>query len=103
MTARIRDWAAGHPKISRVWIFDNGADVDLPDEESVRLALEIEPVGDSEETATLWMAQGDRWRRELQRLLGCRVELLWFDPDRGRGEPRTTAADPRALIYDRYG
>lgn len=103
MTTRIGEWAAGHPKISRVWMCGDDAGDDTHEETTVELALEIEPVGDSEETATLWIAQGDRWRRELQRRLGCRVELLWLDPDRGRSEPGATAADARALVYDRYG
>src|SRR5262245_46996458 len=66
----IADWATADPRIRRVWV--SGADM---------VALELEPVPDSEETFVVWMAHCRRWHGELERRLGRRVRLAWIDPD----------------------
>lgn len=67
----IVEWAAAHPKIRRVWVFGSGTDV----------AVELQPVADSEETLPVWMANCEQWRRELQDRTGQAVRLEWRDPD----------------------
>jgi hypothetical protein len=71
----ISDWATANPRIRRVWISSgerSGCDL---------IALELEPVPDSEETFAVWIAHCRRWHGELEARLGRRVRLAWVDPD----------------------
>jgi hypothetical protein len=71
----ITDWAAANPRIRRVWLSSGERSAcDL-------IALELEPVPDSEETFAVWMAHARRWHGELEARLGRRVRLGWVDPD----------------------
>jgi hypothetical protein len=45
----------------------------------------------------VWVANGGRWRRELQARIDQAVNLDWFDPD---GATRQ-AAEAKTLIYAR--
>jgi hypothetical protein len=77
----IAEWAARNPKIRRVWVSDSRAeDAPRPDE-GIVIAVELQPVADSEETFAVWMANCDKWRVELQARLGRIVDLEWLDPD----------------------
>jgi hypothetical protein len=79
----IVDWAAAHPRIRRVWM--SGGDL---------IALEVEPVADSEETFAVWIANCRKWHAELEARLGRRVSLACLDPDVGLREPL------EELVYD---
>jgi len=102
LSAVIAEWAAGDPRVRRVWLFGSREDAPAPDG-SIDIALELQPVADSEETMTVWMANCDKWRVELQTRTGRTVELEWLDPD---GPTRTTQAESgevRSLLYQRAG
>jgi len=74
----IADWAAANPKVRRVWVLRR----DTKDGE-VDIAVELQPVADSEETFALWVADGEAWRSQLQARTGRSVNLEWVDPDKG--------------------
>lgn len=88
----ITRWAAGNPRIRRVWLSADAA--------KIAVLLELQPVGDSEETMAVWMAHCDAWRDELRRQLGQTVEIDWHDPDTETPLSRR-AGDGRKLVYER--
>jgi hypothetical protein len=85
MHEAIADWASRRPRIRRIWASER------------RLALELQPVADSEETLAVWMANAERWQRELCVRLGEGVELGWFDPDGATVTPE----ESMLLVYER--
>lgn len=91
LTALLAEWAARNPKIRRAWGCDGT--------EAARIAigLELQPVADSEETTVVWLANCQRWQRELEALTGEPVDLGWFDPHTSQ----PVCGEARTLIYDR--
>jgi hypothetical protein len=47
----------------------------------IDVAVEPQPVADSEESLPVWMAHCETWRRQLQALTGRAVRLQLRDPD----------------------
>jgi hypothetical protein len=92
LSAAIAEWAAANPDIQRVWMVAVAAP-----KEAIELLAELQPSADSEETLAVWVANGGRWRRELQARVDQAVNLDWFDPD-GATRP---AAEAKTLIYAR--
>lgn len=97
LTAVIADWAARNPKIRRVWTCET------PVADAVALALELQPVADSEETGVVWLANCEQWRRELQSRLQRAVDLEWLDPDEATAPNQPRPAEVGTLIYERAG
>jgi hypothetical protein len=97
LTAVIADWAARNPKIRRVWACET------PVAQAVAVALELQPVADSEETSAVWLANCEKWRRQLQSRLHRSVDLEWLDPDEASAPNQPRPAEVRTLIYDRAG
>lgn len=97
LTAVIADWAGRNPKIRRVWACE------APVPQAVAVALELQPVADSEETSAVWLANCEKWRGELQSRLRCSVDLEWLDPDDAMGPNQLRPAEVRTLIYERVG
>jgi hypothetical protein len=95
LTALIADWAARNPKIRRVWACE------APIPQTVAVALELQPVADSEETSAVWLANCEKWRRELQRRLHRGVDLEWLDPDEASAPNQPRPVEVRTLIYER--
>ena len=95
LTAVIAEWAARDPKIRRVWACDT------PVPEALAIALELRPVGDSEETAAVWLANCERWRRELQGRVRRAVDLEWLDQDESSAPNQPRPGEVRALVYER--
>lgn len=85
MHQAIAEWAAARPRIRRIWAVGD------------TVALELQPVADSEETLAVWMANGERWRGELHAHIDPGIELAWFDPD-GATAP---LAEAKLLVYER--
>ena len=101
LTDSITRWAAGNPRIRRVWLFRNGARQDRRHNGQIEIAVELEPVFDSEETLTVWMANAGSWQSQLSKRVAAPVELEWFDPDGGAIQP--TLEQDKALVYERAG
>jgi hypothetical protein len=92
LSALIAQWAARQPRIRRVWLCaSEGAQA-----EDIAVTLELQPVGDSEETLAVWMAHCEEWRKELEARLGRPVPIDWRDLDDGLG-----SVEASTLIYER--
>lgn len=92
LAVAIAEWAAANPRIRRVWMSGGAAP-----EEPIELLAELQPAVDSEEALGVWVANGGRWRRELQSRLGQSVNLDWFDPDGTTGP----IGEAKTLVYAR--
>lgn len=94
LSALIASWAKREPRIRRVWLArdaHNGSG-------AVSIEVELQPVGDSEETMPIWLAQAGRWRAELEARLARPIEFGFADPD--RVAPLAAAT---TLIFERPG
>src|SRR5262245_17080965 len=92
-------WAQAIPAIRRGWLLSEASAYRPGDEISV--AIEVEPVGDSEETLVLWLAHSDQWQSELQEQTRLRVNLEWFDLDGNTPKIRGALVNASGLIYER--
>ena len=91
----LAQWAAEQPQVRRVWVFSgrsNGA---------LDVALELSPVGDSEETLGVWMARSERWHAQLAKRMPCKVDLEWIDPDASSRPARARQGEAKRLVYER--
>jgi hypothetical protein len=95
LTALLADWAARNPKIRRIWTCESHISGALA------VALELRPVADSEETAAVWLANCEVWRRDLARRLHRAVELEWIDGDERATPNQPAPGEVRTLIYER--
>lgn len=86
----VAEWAATNPKIKRAWIVGE-----------LEVAVEIQPVGDSEETFALWAAKGEQWRSQLRERIDPTLELEWFDPDRDEPIVGDQLAQGKTLVFER--
>jgi hypothetical protein len=91
----VADWAAREPAIRRVWTCKSHV------RDALAVALELRPVADSEETAAVWLANCERWRRELEDRLGRAVDLEWLDLDESAAPNQPRPGELRTLIYER--
>jgi hypothetical protein len=89
-------WADSNPRIRRVWLFHGGAKRNANSDAVAEIAIEMEPVPDSEETIAVWIAHAEQWQAELERCVGSSVDLEWFDPD-----VDAPLGDTAILAYDR--
>ena len=101
VTDSIVRWAAEHPEVCRVWIFGSRAKDTHRPESDIDIAVELEPVGDSEETLTRWIAHADLWRSELRSRVVPKVDLEWFDPDGNTPTIEAGLNEAKVLIYER--
>jgi hypothetical protein len=85
MTKWIAHWAAQNPRIRRVWVAPGH-----------HVTVELEPVGDSDETAAIWMAKGPAWQKQLRTQLSPDADLEWFDPS-----ARGVDGAGKVLVYER--
>jgi hypothetical protein len=99
LSETIGEWAARNPRIRRVWVAASRASGNS--DETLPIALELQPVGDSEETIAQWIAHGKKWRRELQASLGRPVDLEWLDPDAATTTTQLGFGEANALVYER--
>jgi hypothetical protein len=76
----VSDWYALNPDIARLWVYE----ADEPDHDDARdiyVTVALTPVCDSDDISPIWLARCTDWQRDLQRLIGRRVHLDWFDGD----------------------
>ena len=97
--SRIVAWAQAIPVIRRGWLVGGASGYRFGDE--INVAIEVEPVGDSEETLVLWLANSDRWQLQLQEQTRLPVSLEWFDLDGSTPKVREALANAGGLIYER--
>jgi predicted nucleotidyltransferase len=95
-TERLAAWAAANPRIRRVWLFGSDAKRNARADTDVDVAIEMEPVPDSEETIAYWIAHAEEWQAEVEKAVGSSVDLEWFDPD-----VDAPLGDKAILAYDR--
>jgi hypothetical protein len=80
-TGRIAsEWYALNPDIRRLWVYEAG-ETDPDDARDIHVVVALAPVCDSDDTSPIWLARCTSWQRQLQRLIGRRVHLEWFDGD----------------------
>ena len=94
-------WAEATPRVRRLWLIGSSAKGVKRSDREVELALEVEPVADSEETIPVWLSNRERWRGELEQRLGQSVDLEWFDPDGSTPAVQDALRDASVLVYDR--
>jgi hypothetical protein len=88
--AAVAEWAAGNPKIKRAWIVGE-----------LEVAVQIQPVADSEETIAVWLAKGEQWRSQLRERIDPTLELQWFDPDRDEPILGEALGEDKTLVFER--
>jgi predicted nucleotidyltransferase len=94
-------WAEATPRIRRLWIFGSQAKGTHEPDSDIDIAIEIEPVGDSEETLTLWIVNSENWHAQLQQCISLQVDLEWFDPDGSTPKVHGALRETGVLVYDR--
>jgi hypothetical protein len=95
----VAEWAAADPKIKRAWVLCDGAADPQP--EDLEIAVEIQPVADSEETLAVWLWKGEQWRSQLRARIGPNVKLEWVDPDRDDPALGKELEQAKVLVYER--
>jgi predicted nucleotidyltransferase len=96
----LADWAARTPTVRRVWVFGSRARGTHRPDSDIDIAVELEPVADSEETLLVWMANSEKWRSQLQDRISMPVDLEWFDPNGGTGTIRAALDEAKTLVYE---
>jgi hypothetical protein len=96
----VAEWAARNPRIKRAWMLGNPA-VDEPAEQEIEIAVELQPVADSEETFAVWLAKGEQWHSQLRERFGSKVQLVWVDPDLDEPALAKELEQARVLVYER--
>ena len=93
-------WAQAIPVIRRGWLVGGAASRYRRGDE-INLAIEVEPVADSEETLVLWLANSDQWQSQLLEQTRLPVSLEWFDLDGRTPKVRGALSEVGGLIYER--
>ena len=101
VTESIAGWAAETPEVRRVWVFGSHAIGTATCDGDLDVAVELEPVADSEETLTRWIPCAALWRSQLQRRTAVSIALQWFDPDGRTPTMQERLDEGRLLIYER--
>jgi hypothetical protein len=76
----LSEWYALNSSIRRLWAYEVG-EPDLDDGRDIYVVAALTPVCDSDDISPIWLAKCTDWQRQLQRLIGRRVHLDWFDGD----------------------
>ena len=98
---RAAEWAERQPRVRRLWMFGSRAKGNPRPDSDLDIAVEIEPVPDSEETLPYWITCWERWQSELQRKTEYPVDLDWFDPDGSTQQVAQGLREGSILLYDR--
>ena len=96
----VAEWAARNPKIRRAWMLGD-PDANEPAEREIEVAVEIQPVADSEETFAVWLAKAEQWNSQLRERFGSTVQLLWVDPNLEDPALGKAPGRARVLVYER--
>jgi hypothetical protein len=96
----VAEWAARNPKITRAWMLGDPA-AEEPAEQEIEIAVELQPVADSEETLAVWLAKGAQWHSQLRARFGAKVQLVWVDSDLDEPALGRKLEQARILVYER--
>ena len=80
MAGIVSEWYARNPDIRRLWVYEAGR-TDSDDARDIYVVVALTPVCDSDDISPIWLARSTGWQRHLQKLMGRRVHLDWFDGD----------------------
>lgn len=94
----ISRFAAENRRIRRAWLVGDAAKGSPGNR--IGIAIEVEPVGDSEETLAVWLANEGRWQAQLQLRLSRDVGLEWVDTD-ATHTARSQRDEAKLLVYER--
>jgi predicted nucleotidyltransferase len=94
-------WAAENPEVRRVWVFGSRAKGTHRPDSDIDIAVELEPVGDSEETLVRWIAHSTQWEAQLQSRIAAKIDLEWFDPDGSTRRVQAALSEGKGLMYER--
>lgn len=97
----LTEWAAANSKVKRVWVYGSRAKGTHRPDSDINIAVELQPVGDSEETLAVWMAHCNQWQSELQARIDPGVDLEWFDPDGATTMIQAALDEAQMLMYER--
>jgi hypothetical protein len=76
----VSEWYALNPDIARLWVYE-AVEPDSDYARDIHVTVALTPVCDSDDISPIWLARCAGWERDLQRLIGRRVHLDWFDGD----------------------
>jgi len=96
----VAEWAARNPKIKRAWMLRDPA-AEGAAEHEIEIAVELQPVADSEETFAVWLAKGAQWHSQLREQIGPKVQLVWVDPDLDEPALGKELEHAKVLVYER--
>jgi hypothetical protein len=96
----VAEWAARNPRIKRAWMLGDPA-ADHPAEQEIEIAVELQPVADSEETFAVWLSKAEQWQSQLRAHIGPKVQLVWVDPDVDEPAVGKKLERPKVLLYER--
>ena len=97
--AAVAEWAARNPEIMRAWMLGEPA-ADEPEDHEFEIAVELQPVADSEETIGVWLAKGAQRQSQLRARFG-KVQLVWVDPDLDEPALGKELEEAKVLVYER--
>lgn len=72
--ARVSEWYGRNADIRQVRIYQ-------ADDGDLHVVVALRPVCDSDDVSPIWLAKRNRWREQLEALIGRRVHLDSFDGD----------------------
>jgi uncharacterized protein len=75
----LRSWGSSKPFVRRLWIYGSRAKGTAREDSDLDVAVEIEPVGNDEESYTSFVSEANGWRTELQPMLTYKLHLKWYD------------------------
>jgi hypothetical protein len=96
----VAEWAARNPKITRAWMLGD-PDTHETAEQEIEIAVEIQPVADSEETFVVWLAKAEQWQSQLRARIGPTLQLVWLDPDLDEPALGKELERAKVLVYER--
>jgi hypothetical protein len=80
MGGLISEWYALNPDIRRLWVYE-AHETDPDAARDIHVVVALRPVCDSDDISPIWLARCTGWQRQLEKLIGRRVRLDWFDGD----------------------
>lgn len=98
---QLRAWALGRLYVKRMWIYGSRATGTALPQSDLDVAIEIDPVGNDEDSLDSIVSERCHWVAQLQPHLPYTLHLEWYDP-KGRNAVVQHAVEVDGiLIFDR--